>query len=177
MKVDVNTLQYQVPGGMLSNLVSQLKQANKPDKLDEVLEEVPRVKKTQVIRHLLPRPLKSSEHRLSIMSSWANATRPLQRNSRVSSKVNTVRLLLPSSLPLSRRSSAMNSRLPIDPLISSSLSLILSEKKAAQYIEKDEDVLSYALFEQVATKFFESRKMKEMAADTARDYVNIHEIK
>ena len=50
-------------------------------------------------------------------------------------------------------------------------------KKAAQYIEKDEDVLSYALFEQVATKFFESRKMKEMAADTAKYYVNIHEIK
>ena len=43
--VDINTLLYQVPGGMLSNLVSQLKQAGKEDKLDEVLKEVPRVRK------------------------------------------------------------------------------------------------------------------------------------
>jgi len=44
LKVDVNALLYQVPGGMLSNLVSQLKQAGKSDKLIEVLEEVPRVR-------------------------------------------------------------------------------------------------------------------------------------
>ena len=42
--VDVNTLIYQVPGGMLSNLVSQLKQQNKADKYEEVLKEVPRVR-------------------------------------------------------------------------------------------------------------------------------------
>ena len=45
MKVDVNALRYQVPGGMLSNLVSQLKQAGKSELLDEVLEEIPRVRK------------------------------------------------------------------------------------------------------------------------------------
>jgi len=44
LKVDVNALLYQVPGGMLSNLISQLKQAGKEDKLTEVLEEVPRVR-------------------------------------------------------------------------------------------------------------------------------------
>ncbi len=44
MGVDVNALIYQVPGGMLSNLVSQLKQAGKSDKYDEVLKEVPRVR-------------------------------------------------------------------------------------------------------------------------------------
>ncbi|MBQ8275897.1 MAG: pyruvate carboxylase subunit B, partial [Clostridia bacterium] len=42
--VDVNALLYQVPGGMLSNLVSQLKQAGKSDQLAEVLAEVPRVR-------------------------------------------------------------------------------------------------------------------------------------
>ncbi|NMB96126.1 MAG: pyruvate carboxylase subunit B, partial [Clostridiaceae bacterium] len=45
MGVDVNTLKYQVPGGMLSNLVSQLIQANKEDKFDEVLQEIPKVRK------------------------------------------------------------------------------------------------------------------------------------
>lgn len=44
MGVDINTLIYQVPGGMLSNLVSQLKEANAMDKFDEVLKEVPRVR-------------------------------------------------------------------------------------------------------------------------------------
>ena len=42
--VDVNTLLYQVPGGMLSNLVSQLKQAGKKDMLEQVLAEVPKVR-------------------------------------------------------------------------------------------------------------------------------------
>ena len=42
--MDINTLLYQVPGGMLSNLISQLKQAGKDDKLTEVLAEVPRVR-------------------------------------------------------------------------------------------------------------------------------------
>lgn len=42
--VDINTLRYQVPGGMLSNLVSQLKQQGKEDQLDAVLKEVPRVR-------------------------------------------------------------------------------------------------------------------------------------
>ena len=45
LRVDPNTLLYQVPGGMLSNLLSQLKQANAEEKLDAVLQEVPRVRK------------------------------------------------------------------------------------------------------------------------------------
>ena len=45
LAVDTNALLYQVPGGMLSNLLSQLKQAGKADKLVDVLEEVPRVRK------------------------------------------------------------------------------------------------------------------------------------
>lgn len=45
LRVDPNTLLYQIPGGMLSNLLSQLKQANAEDRMDEVLQEVPRVRK------------------------------------------------------------------------------------------------------------------------------------
>ena len=44
MGVDINTLIYQVPGGMLSNLVSQLKEANAMDKYEEVLKEIPRIR-------------------------------------------------------------------------------------------------------------------------------------
>lgn len=45
LATDAGALIYQVPGGMLSNLLSQLKQAGKEDKLQDVLEEVPRVRK------------------------------------------------------------------------------------------------------------------------------------
>lgn len=45
LRVDVNTLMYQVPGGMLSHLLSQLKQMGKTDKFEEVLAENPRVHK------------------------------------------------------------------------------------------------------------------------------------
>ena len=44
MGVDINTLIYQVPGGMLSNLVNQMKEANKEDQLQDVLNEVPKVR-------------------------------------------------------------------------------------------------------------------------------------
>ena len=44
LRVDPNTLLYQVPGGMLSNLLSQLKQANAENRMEEVLQEVPRVR-------------------------------------------------------------------------------------------------------------------------------------
>ncbi len=43
--VDVNVLLYQIPGGMMSNLIAQLKEQNALDRLHEVLEEVPRVRK------------------------------------------------------------------------------------------------------------------------------------
>ena len=52
--VDIKALKYQVPGGMLSNLISQLHQAGKDEKLQEVLEEVPRVRKDLESRHWLP---------------------------------------------------------------------------------------------------------------------------
>ena len=45
LRVDSNTLLYQVPGGMLSNLLSQLKETGAEERLEEVLEEVPRVRK------------------------------------------------------------------------------------------------------------------------------------
>ena len=50
-------------------------------------------------------------------------------------------------------------------------------EKVKDVAKNDEDVLSYALFDQVALKFFESRKIKELVSSPAKYYVNIHEIK
>ena len=64
LSVDINTLLYQVPGGMLSNLINQLKQANASDKFYDVLAEIPRVREdfgypplvTPTARSSAPRP-------------------------------------------------------------------------------------------------------------------------
>ena len=64
MGVNIKTLLYQVPGGMLSNMVSQLKEMHAEDKYDEVLEEIPRVRKDLVRFHLLHHLHRSLVHRL-----------------------------------------------------------------------------------------------------------------
>ena len=66
LATNTNALLYQVPGGMLSNLLSQLKQAGKADQLDDVLKEVQRFERTQVIHHLLHLHHRSLVHRLCL---------------------------------------------------------------------------------------------------------------
>ena len=62
--VDANTLLYQVPGGMFSNMLKQLKDAGKEDKLDEVLAEIPASARMQAIRRWSPPPARSLVRRL-----------------------------------------------------------------------------------------------------------------
>ena len=76
LKVDVNTLLYQVPGGMLSNLISQLKQANAEDKYYDVLEEIPPgCAKTSATRPWSPPPARSWAPRRCSTCWPASATR------------------------------------------------------------------------------------------------------
>ena len=177
MKVNVNALLYQVPGGMLSNLVSQLKQANMLDKLDAVLEEVPRVREdagypplvtptSQIVGTQAVYNVIMGERYKTVTKEFKGLVKGEYGKTPAPIKPAFVKKIIGNEQQITYR--------PADKLQPELDSL---RKKAAQYIEKDEDVLSYALFEQVATKFFESRKMKEMAADTAKYYVNIHEIK
>ena len=177
MKVNVNALLYQVPGGMLSNLVSQLKQANMLDKLEAVLEEVPRVREdagypplvtptSQIVGTQAVYNVIMGERYKTVTKEFKGLVKGEYGKTPAPIKPAFVKKIIGDEQQITYR--------PADKLQPELDSL---RKKAAQYIEKDEDVLSYALFEQVATKFFESRKMKEMAADTAKYYVNIHEIK
>lgn len=91
--VDANTLLYQVPGGMFSNMLKQLKDAGKEDKLDEVLAEIPAFVRTQAILRWSPPPARSLARRLCSTSSWASATRWSPRSSRAWSTAITARLL------------------------------------------------------------------------------------
>ena len=102
--VDANTLLYQVPGGMFSNMLKQLKDAGKEDKLQEVLEEIPRVREDAGYPLWSPRPARSLARRPSSTSSWVSVTRWSPRSSRVWFTAITARPPHPS-----RRSSATSS--------------------------------------------------------------------
>lgn len=110
--VDANTLLYQVPGGMFSNMLKQLKDAGKEDKLDEVLAEIPASVRMQAIRRWSLPPARSLARRPCSTLSWASATRWSPRSSRVWSTATTARLPLPSSPSSPRRSLATSSPLP-----------------------------------------------------------------
>ncbi|MEG1743154.1 MAG: oxaloacetate decarboxylase subunit alpha [Clostridia bacterium] len=177
MKVDVNALLYQVPGGMLSNLVSQLKEQGKEDKYEEVLEEVPRVREdsgypplvtptsqivgTQAVFNVL-----MGERYKSVTKEFKGLIRGEYGKTPAPIKPQFIKKIIGDETPITSR--------PADAL---KPELDTLRKKAAEYIEQDEDVLTYALFDQVATKFFESRKMKAISADTAKYFVNVHEVK
>ncbi len=167
MKVDVNALRYQVPGGMLSNLVSQLKAAGKSQLLSEVLEEVPRVRAdagyvplvtptsqivgTQAVFNVLygeRYKQVTKEFRGIIHGDYGKTPAPIDPE--FSKKI------LGSDKPITCR--------PAD-LIKPELETIRAKMKV--YEEQEEDVLSYALFEQVATGFFERRRAEKYGIDIA----------
>ena len=155
--VDINTLKYQVPGGMLSNLVSQLKQQGKEDKFEEVLKEIPRVREdlgwlplvtptsqivgTQAVLNVIMGErykMISKETKGIVKGEYGRTPVPIKEEFR--------KMVIGDEEPITCR--------PAD-LIEPELDKL--RREAAEYIEQDEDVLSYALFGQVAEKFFENR--------------------
>ncbi len=157
LSVDTNTLLYQVPGGMLSNLISQLKQAKAEDKYYEVLEEVPRVRKDFGYPPLVTptSQIVGSQAVLNVLSGerykvFTKESKGLLRGEygRLPGQVNEeVRKMAIGEDPV------ITCR-PAD-LLEPELNNYREESK--EFIQKEEDVLSYALFPQVATKFFQER--------------------
>lgn len=173
LSVDINTLLYQVPGGMLSNLVSQLKQQNKEDKFEEVLKEVPRVREdfgfpplvtptsqivgTQAVLNVIAGErykMVSKESKALVKGEYGKT--PIEIADEFRKKI------IGDEQPVTCR--------PAD-LIEPELEKLRSEIK--EFIEQDEDVLSYALFPQVATKFFEFRRAQKYKIDG--DMVNMEQ--
>ena len=166
MGVNINTLRYQVPGGMLSNLVSQLAEMKQEDKFDEVLEEVPRVRKdfgepplvtpssqivgTQaVLNVVLGERYKqfTKESRDLLAGKYGQTVKPM--NPEVQKKA------LGDTKPITYR--------PADDL---EPGLPKFEAECKQWKRQDEDVLSYALFPKVATEFFEYRDTQSSGVDS-----------
>ena len=165
MGVNIKTLMYQVPGGMLSNLVSQLKEQHAEDKYYEVLEEVPRVRKdfgepplvtpssqivgTQAVLNVLMGErykMCTKETKDLLSGKYGQTVKPFDPE--VQKKV------IGDTKPITYR--------PADDL---EPELERLDKEIAQYKQQDEDVLTYALFPQVAIDFFKYREAQQTKVD------------
>ena len=168
--VNIATLRYQVPGGMLSNLISQLKEQGKEDKYEEVLAEVPRVRKdlgepplvtpssqivgTQAVFNVLMGErykVATKETKDILLGKYGQTVRPF--NPEVVDKVLG-----------EDKDKAITCR-PADLL---EPGLAKFEEEMKQWKQQDEDVLSYALFPKVATEFFQYRQAQQTGVDPAK---------
>ena len=166
--VNIKTLMYQVPGGMLSNLVSQLKDAHAEDKYYDVLEEIPRVRKdfgepplvtpssqivgTQAVLNVLMGErykMITKESKALLHGEYGQTVKPF--NPEVQKKA------CGDETPITCR--------PADLL---KPELKEMEKEVARYKQQDEDVLTYALFPQVAVDFFKYREAQQEKVDPTR---------
>jgi len=173
LKVDVNALLYQVPGGMLSNLVSQLKNAGKSDKLAEVLEEVPKVRadvgypplvtpSSQIVGTQAVMNVIAGERYKMVTKEFKGLVKGEYGKTPVAISDEIKKKIIGDEKQITCRP-ADNIKPELDKLRS----------ECAQYLQQDEDVLSYALFDKVAVKFFEKRNLKENGLDTENtDTVN-----
>ena len=165
--VNIKTLLYQVPGGMLSNLTSQLKEQHAEDKFYDVLEEVPKVRKdlgepplvtpssqivgTQAVFNVLMGErykVATKETKDVLLGKYGQTVKPF--NPEIVDKVLG-----------EDKKNAITCR-PAD-LLEPELDKIEAEMK--QWKQQDEDVLTYALFPQVATDFFKYREAQQTKVD------------
>jgi len=167
-KVDINALIYQVPGGMLSNLMNQLKQAGQQDKLLECLAEVPRVRAdcgypplvtpssqivgTQAVWNVLLGRYKTitAQYKDLILGKYGKV--PGEMNKKLVAECT-------------KNGEHIVSCRPAD-LLADELTGLTDYVKSQGLFENEEDALSYALFPEVATNFFKWRKANKMGVDT-----------
>ena len=178
LKVDVNALLYQVPGGMLSNLVSQLKQAGQSEKLLEVLEEVPRVRadagypplvtpSSQIVGTQAVFNVIGGERYKMVTKEFKGVVRGEYGRTPVAISDEFRKKIIGNEKPVKGR--------PADDIPPE---LDKLREAVKPWAIQDEDVLSYALFEQVAVKFFENRKAKMYGLDSQNaDFANkVHNV-
>lgn len=167
MGVDINTLMYQVPGGMLSNLVSQLKQANAMDKFEEVLKEVPRVREDFGYPPLVTpsSQIVGTQAVLNVVTGERYKMVPNEAKDLVRGKYG--RTTLPIKEEIVKKIIGDEEQITCRPadLIEPELESI--RREAARYIVCDEDVLTKAMFPKPADDFFRKREAKLYAIDSS----------
>ena len=172
--IDINALIYQVPGGMLSNLVSQLKQANAMDKYDEVLKEVPRVRADMGYPPLVTpsSQIVGSQAVLNVLSG--ERYKMVTKETKGIVKGEYGKTPAPISDEIKDKILAGEKSISCRPADLIEPELDKLRKEIAEYIEKDEDVLSYALFPQQAKDFFKKRQANKYKIDASQaDFTNM----
>ena len=169
--VDAKTLIYQVPGGMLSNTISQLKQAGKEDKYYEVLDEVPRVRKDFGYPPLVTptSQIVGTQAVMNVISGERYKMVPKESKALLRGEYGK----LPADVNEEVRKKAIGDDKVITcrpaDLIEPELEKYRKEMEEKGIGKSEEDILSYALFPQVAEKFFAFRdgeKKSEISEDT-----------
>ena len=159
LSVDPNTLLYQVPGGMLSNLLSQLKQANAEDKLYEVLAEIPEVRKDFGYPPLVT-PTSQIVGTQAVMNVLVGERyKMVPKESKGLLRGEYGALPAPVNEEVRRKCIGDDEVITCRPadLIAPELEKLVAEAKESGLAKCMEDVLSLAMFPQVATKFLEER--------------------
>ena len=166
LATDANTLLYQVPGGMLSNLIGQLKEANAMDKYYDVLAEVPRVREDFGFPPLVT-PTSQIVGTQAVMNILGG------ERYKLSSKESKALLrgeygLLPAPVNEAVRKKVIGDAKVITNRPADDIPPELEKYRAEirDYYQQEEDVLSYALFPQVALKFFQYRQAKQLGVDS-----------
>lgn len=165
--MDINTLVYQVPGGMLSNLVSQLKLQNALDKYSEVLKEIPRVREdlgfpplvtptSQIIGTQAVLNVITGERYKMVPNEVKAYVKGLYGRPSVAIKDEIVKKIIGNEEVITCRPADL-----LAPVLEE------KEKEIGMYIESDEDVLTYVLFPQIALDFFKLRMAKKYSIDNS----------
>lgn len=170
LNVDSKTLLYQVPGGMLSNLLSQLKQAKAEDRYYDVLAEVPRVRADFGYPPLVT-PTSQIVGSQSVMNVLMGRYKTFTKESKALLRGEYGRLPGKVSEEIRRMAIGDEEVITCRPADRLEPELDKLREEVKGIARSEEDVLSYALFPQVALKFFEERKKKEEKAAAPEDSI------
>ncbi len=173
LSVDTNTLLYQVPGGMLSNLISQLKQANASDKYYEVLEEIPRVREDFGYPPLVTPTSQIVGTQAVLNVLQGERYKMVTKESKGLLRGEYGRLPAPVNEEVRKKAIGDDEVITCRPADLIEPELEKYREEAKDIINCEEDVLSYALFPQVYKKFHETRmaKKEEVSDDTVRTLI------
>ena len=173
LNVDAKTLLYQVPGGMLSNTISQLKQAGKEDKFYDVLEEVPRVRADFGYPPLVTptSQIVGTQAVMNVISGERYKMVPKESKGLLRGEYG--KLPAPVNEDVRKKCIGDDKVITCRPadLLEPELNKYALEMKEKGIGKCEEDVLSYALFPQVAEKFFAVRDKAPVDENTVRTLI------
>ncbi|MDR1778150.1 MAG: oxaloacetate decarboxylase subunit alpha [Clostridiales Family XIII bacterium] len=168
LSVDINTLIYQVPGGMLSNLVSQLKQANAMDKFEDVLREIPRVREDLGYPPLVTpsSQIVGTQAVLNVLMGERYKMVPQEVKDVVMGKYGATTVPISEEVADKILGADKANRITHRPADDIGPELDKAQKEFAEYIEQPEDVLTGAMFPEPAIKFFKYRQAQKYGVDS-----------